>query len=118
MRAADRAIYTAEDCNPYDSEKNTWSIAFFRLPLPLAKLGTTLLDVETIMIAGGMSADYKPRREVFTFHLFQAEWRQKNSLSEPRLTYTGLYASQDVDRNEYVYAIGGNESRRGERFIV
>ena len=39
----------------YDSLADTWTVMYFTLPKPLAKLGTVLVDDTTIMIAGGMS---------------------------------------------------------------
>lgn len=43
----------------YDVITDTWVSLYYKLPLPLAKLGACTIDKKTIMIAGGITADYE-----------------------------------------------------------
>ena len=102
----------------YDSISDSWTLMYFRLPKPLAKLGAVLLHDEAILIAGGMSKDYEPSGETYELCLITLEWTQRESMFDPRLPSSGLVFSQDSRQNSYVYAIGGNKTQRCERYIV
>lgn len=39
----------------YDTFADEWKIMYFKLPMPISKLGAVLIDDENIIIAGGMS---------------------------------------------------------------
>ena len=47
---------------------------YFKLPKPLAKLGSCLLNDESIIICGGMSKDFEPSKETFELNLITLEW--------------------------------------------
>ena len=81
---------------------------YFKLPLPLAKLGSCLISDISILIAGGMSKDFEPSDKVYELSLINLEWTEKMPMNAPRLASSGLVFSQDYDENNYVYAIGGN----------
>jgi N-acetylneuraminic acid mutarotase len=50
----------------YDIITDTWISLYFKLPVPLAKLATApLLGGKSILIMGGMSADYEPNSNVY-----------------------------------------------------
>ena len=53
----------------YDSLNDSWVKMYFKLPKPLAKLGTCLLNDSTIYIAGGMSKDFDPTPDCWTLDL-------------------------------------------------
>lgn len=57
----------------YDTITDTWISLYFKMPMPLAKLGTcSMPDKKTIFIFGGMSADYEPCHHVFKLDLAMA----------------------------------------------
>ena len=99
----------------YDSLADTWHKMYFKLPKPMAKLGTCLQDDHTILIAGGMSKDFEPTAEVWTLALSTLEWTQRASMFAPRLTSSGLIFSEAHSKS-YIYAIGGNKTRHCERY--
>lgn len=92
----------------YDTLNDTWTKMFFRLPKPIAKLGSCLLDDNNIFICGGMSKDFEPSNETWEFNLLTQEWRELMSMHAPRLTSSGLIYSQGYNK-AYIYAIGGNK---------
>lgn len=100
----------------YDSITDAWTIMYFKLPKPLAKLGSVLLTDEQILIVGGMSRDFEPSAETFELSLVNLEWTQKASMGEPRLVSSGLIFSEDNNDEKFVYAIGGNKSHMCERY--
>ena len=58
----------------YDSLSDAWETVFFELPQPLAKLGACMLDRQSIIICGGMSADFEATRECYQFFLEKSKW--------------------------------------------
>ena len=100
----------------YDTITDSWTVMYFKLPKPLAKLGSVLLHEEAIFIAGGMSRDYEPLDEAYELNLVTLEWTQKKPMRDPRLPSSGLLLSQDGEEHRFVYAIGGNKSQRCERY--
>ena len=102
----------------YDTIADTWTIMYFKLPKPLAKLGSCLVNDESIMIAGGMSKDFDPSKETYMLNLTNLEWTQKASMCDPRLPSSGLIFSEDLNEIKFVYAIGGNKTRKCERYNV
>ena len=99
----------------YDTLADTWTKMYFKLPKPIAKLGSVLLNDQSILIAGGMSRAFEPTAEVWELSLSTLEWTEKASMFAPRLTSSGFFYSSGAGR-AYVYAIGGNKSRQCERF--
>ena len=99
-----------ESVEKYDSISDTWSIMYFSLPKPLAKLGICLLTDDTILIVGGMSKDFEPSNETYLLTFSTMQWIKKQSLSAPRLTSSGLFCTEDFYDNKFVYAIGGNKT--------
>ena len=99
----------------YDTLADTWNKMYFKLPKPIAKLGSVLATDNTIIIAGGMSKDFEPSAEVWELDLTKLEWREIMPMFSPRLTASGLFLSQ-IEDNHYIYAIGGNKSRDCERY--
>lgn len=93
----------------YDTLNDNWVKMYFKLPKPIAKLGSCLLNDSTIFIAGGMSKDFEPTADCWQLDLKSLQWTEKMSLFAPRLTSSGLIFSQG--EYPYVYAIGGNKSR-------
>jgi N-acetylneuraminic acid mutarotase len=61
----------------YDCIADAWTIMYFKLPRPLAKLGSVLIDDDNILIAGGMSKDFEPSSDTFILSLTTLEWTQK-----------------------------------------
>lgn len=100
----------------YDSLNDNWIKMYFKLPKPIAKLGSCLLNDSTIFIAGGMSKDFDPSAECWILNLNTLQWTEKVSMYAPRLTSSGLIFSQG--EYPYVYAVGGNKSRTCERYSV
>jgi hypothetical protein len=100
----------------FDSLNDTWIKMYFKLPKPIAKLGTCLLNDTTIFIAGGMSKDFDPSPDCWNLDLKTLQWTEKMPMYAPRLTAAGLIFSQGDQ--PYVYAIGGNKSRTCERYSV
>lgn len=39
-------------------------------------------------------------------------------MTDPRLTSAGLFYSETIEGGRYIYAIGGNKSKRCERYSV
>lgn len=58
----------------YDTIADTWTTMYFKLPRPLAKLGSVLLHDNAILIAGGMSRDFEPSAETYELSLNTLEW--------------------------------------------
>ena len=50
---------------------------YFKLPLPLAKLGSVLISDTAILIAGGMSKDFEPSAKVYELDLMTLEWTER-----------------------------------------
>ena len=44
----------------YDTIADSWVALFFKLPVPLAKLGVCVVDNRSVLICGGMSSDFEP----------------------------------------------------------
>ena len=63
---------------------------YFKLPVPLAKLGSCLISDTSILIAGGMSKDFEPSSKVFELSLDNLEWTERMSMNAPRLAASGL----------------------------
>jgi N-acetylneuraminic acid mutarotase len=70
----------------YDSHSDTWLSVYFKLPIPLAKLGACVVDNNYILICGGMSADCEPTRNVYSLDLKTIKWTKKSMMNHPRLT--------------------------------
>ena len=100
----------------YDTISDTWNVMYFKLPRPLAKLGSCLIGDTGILIAGGMSKDFEPTAEVWELSLTTLAWTQKPSMRAPRLASSGLIFTQDFNDNSFVLAIGGNQTKDCERF--
>jgi len=49
----------------YDTLSDAWETVFFELPQPLAKLGACILDRSSILVCGGMNADFEATQESF-----------------------------------------------------
>ena len=47
---------------------------YYKLPIPLAKLGAVPIDNKTILIAGGITADYEASSSVYTLDLVSIKW--------------------------------------------
>ncbi len=77
----------------YDTLTDLWETVFFELPQPLAKLGACLLDRSSIMICGGMSADFEATAECYQFYLEKGKWVQVRDMACPKLVSSGLIAS-------------------------
>jgi N-acetylneuraminic acid mutarotase len=101
----------------YDSLADTWTVMYFQMPKPLAKLGSVLIGEQAIMIVGGMSGTFEPSNEVWMLDLRDFEWSEKAPMYHPRLTSSGLFFSSEGE-DPYVYAIGGNRSKTIERYSV
>ena len=82
---------------------DVWDTVFFELPQPLAKLGACLLDRTSILICGGMSADFEAMRECYQFHLETSKWSQVRDMACPKLVSTGLISSLG-----FAYVLGGS----------
>ena len=51
-----------QNIEKYDTLTDEWTIMYFKLPMPLAKMGAVLCDwPEGIFIAGGMNQDFEPQ---------------------------------------------------------
>lgn len=105
-----------QNIEKYDTIADVWNTMYFKLPLPLAKLGSCLISDTSILIAGGMSKDFEPSEKTYELSLINLEWTEKMSMNAPRLASSGLVFSQDYDENSFVFAIGGNQSRDCERY--
>ena len=97
----------------YDTISDSWVSLQFKLPLPLAKSGAVVIDNRSVLICGGMSADFEPQRLVYQFDLQHIKWTKKANMLHPKLVSTGLFYS-----NGYVFAIGGNSEGECERYNV
>jgi Kelch motif len=97
----------------YDSISDAWLQVYFKLPMPLAKLGAVVVDNKSILVCGGMSSDCEPTRNVYSLDLSTVRWTKKTMMNHPRLTQQGLFCS-----NGFVFAIGGNAEAVCERYNV
>lgn len=97
----------------YDSVSDAWLSVYFKLPIPLAKHGATVVDNKSILICGGMSTDCEPLRNVYSLDLSTIKWTKKSYMNHPKLINQGLFFS-----NGYVFAIGGNSEGICERYNV
>ena len=59
----------------YDSLADTWTVMYFQMPKPLAKLGSVLIGEQAIMIVGGMSGTFEPSNEVWMLDLRDFEFK-------------------------------------------
>ena len=53
----------------YDTLADTWTVMYFSLPKPLAKMGSCLIADNSILIVGGMTADFTPINETWRLDL-------------------------------------------------
>lgn len=97
----------------YDSISDAWLSVYFKLPVPLAKHGMTVVDNKSILICGGMSSDFEPTRTVYSLDLATIKWKKKAAMTHARLTSSGLFFT-----NGFVFAIGGNSEGICERYNV
>jgi N-acetylneuraminic acid mutarotase len=44
----------------YDTLQDHWVSVYFKLPMPLSKLGCVSIDSKQVLICGGMSTDFEP----------------------------------------------------------
>jgi len=92
---------------------DTWVSLYYKLPIPLAKLGACMLDKKTIIIAGGIAADYEASDSCYTLDLQTIKWSMKQSMKVPKLLSSGLFHSKG-----WVYTIGGNKKGKCERYHI
>ena len=70
----------------YDVITDTWISLYFKLPVPLAKLGSCALgDNKTILIFGGMSADFEPTNKMYKLDLTMATFTKKMPMRYERV---------------------------------
>ena len=70
----------------YDSVSDAWLSVYFKLPVPLAKHGMVVVDNKSILICGGMSADFEPTRTTYSLDLATVKWIKKSPMTHARLT--------------------------------
>ena len=75
----------------YDVITDVWISLYFKLPLPLAKLGCLALDKRNIMVFGGMTADYEPQTVVYNLDITSAKFIKKASMRNERLLDGGVF---------------------------
>ena len=64
----------------YDVVTDTWISLYFKLPMPLSKHSAVGIDQKTILIFGGMSADFEPVNNVWSLDLNIAKFTMKRSM--------------------------------------
>lgn len=102
----------------YDCLQDTWNIMYFKLPMPMAKLGAVLCDEpEGILVAGGMNKDFEPMSDVYFLMFRTLEWQEKMPMLAPRLTSSGLIFSR-IEDEAFVLAVGGNKTKDCERYSI
>ncbi len=77
----------------YDSLQDTWTVMYFRMPMPIAKHGSVIINDDAILIVGGMTKDFEPLKDVWCLDLEGLNWIEKTPMYGPRLTSSGLFAS-------------------------
>jgi hypothetical protein len=97
----------------YDVITDTWVSLYYKLPIPLAKLGAWVIDKKTIMIAGGITADYEASDSWYALDLQTIKWNMKQSMKVAKLLSSGLFFSKG-----WVYTVGGNKKGKCERYHV
>jgi len=88
----------------YDVITDTWVSLYYKLPIPLAKFGSCAIDKNTIMIAGGITADFELSSSSYSLDLKTIKWNMKQSMKTAKLLSSGLFYSSG-----WVYTIGGNK---------
>ena len=86
---------------------------YFKLPIPLAKLGATVIDDTNVLICGGMSSDFEPQKITYILDLANIKWLKKGNMLHPKLVSSGLFYS-----NGYVFSFGGNNEGICERYNI
>ena len=64
----------------YDVVTDTWISLYYKLPVPLSKLGAIALDKRNILIMGGLSGDYEPSSKVFNLDIHSAKFVKRASM--------------------------------------
>jgi N-acetylneuraminic acid mutarotase len=87
----------------YDTIADSWVSVYFKLPVPLAKHGATMIDNRSVLICGGMSSDFEATKDCHLLDMQTIKWSKKSSMIQPKLVFSGLFYS-----NGFTFAIGGN----------
>ena len=97
----------------YDTISDQWVSLYFKLPVPLAKHGATVVDSKSVLICGGMSTDFEPTASTFVLDLQTIKWNKKANMLYPKLVSSGVFSS-----NGFAFAMGGNSDGNCERYDV
>lgn len=97
----------------YDTISDSWLQVYFKLPMPLAKLGAVVVDNKQILVCGGVSDNFEPTRAAYSLDLTTVKWSKKAMMNHPRLVQQGLFYT-----NGFVFAVGGNAEAVCERYNV
>ena len=89
----------------YDVVTDTWISLYFKLPMPLSKHSAVGIDQKTILIFGGMSADFEPVTNVWSLDLNIAKFTLKRSMQYARLCDGGQGAFKSS--NGSIYLLNG-----------
>lgn len=87
----------------YDSITDTWISLYFKLPSPLAKMAAVAIDKRSILLLGGMSADYEPTAMVNLLDVVSAKFTKKASMRTERLMDGGAFLASDKN----IYVVNG-----------
>lgn len=98
----------------YDLITDTWISLYFKLPVPLAKLATCPLGGKSILIMGGMSADYEPNSNVYQLDLNLSKFLNKRPMKFERLFEGGQGVFTAANGSVYVLngCLDSNECER------
>lgn len=84
---------------------DTWISLYFKMPMPLAKLGACANSSKEIYLFGGMSADFEPTNKVYKLDLSLATFTQRMPMRFERIFEGGGSAFKSA--NSYIYLLNG-----------